>query len=344
MNCNEYLPLLSGHLDGANSAAEEARLQKHLASCKQCCALLGQLEQNDAMLLSSKAEPPSELTSRIMAQVQQEQRRKQSLRRTFWSIGAAGFAAAALLAFVFFGDLKLPSLEQDTGIPTVMVYADAENEAITADGLSEDMALQFAYEGFAAEQESDLYGGVYDISRSPVQEADEGTLKTAANDEANIAAIPPSEFLLQLPSPYSDTVNDAPERVAGISTPHRSPNTRTQAATASPLLVIWGTQTEELSLLYDLTPSDDATAAPSDDAGDSLYARLLSALPLAKKLSETAPQQASALTVTEYSVSYECFSALFHDCAGVYETAVYYPADLTAFENCTVLMISYTAD
>lgn len=31
MNCNDYLPLLSGHLDGENSPEEEQRLQAHLA-------------------------------------------------------------------------------------------------------------------------------------------------------------------------------------------------------------------------------------------------------------------------------------------------------------------------
>ena len=33
MNCNDYLSLLSGHLDGENSPEEEQRLQAHLAQC-----------------------------------------------------------------------------------------------------------------------------------------------------------------------------------------------------------------------------------------------------------------------------------------------------------------------
>ena len=72
MNCNDYLPLLGGHLDSMNTAVEEQRLQKHLSACKHCRALLAQMEQTDALLHASKAEPPADLTARIMAQVRKE--------------------------------------------------------------------------------------------------------------------------------------------------------------------------------------------------------------------------------------------------------------------------------
>ncbi len=38
MQCEEYLSLLSAHLDGALDAHEEARLQAHLAQCARIAA------------------------------------------------------------------------------------------------------------------------------------------------------------------------------------------------------------------------------------------------------------------------------------------------------------------
>ena len=40
MDCEFYYPLLSAHIDGENSEAEEAQLQEHLAVCPHCRALL----------------------------------------------------------------------------------------------------------------------------------------------------------------------------------------------------------------------------------------------------------------------------------------------------------------
>lgn len=73
MNCDEYLPLISGHLDGVNSEIEERRLQEHLETCEACRVLLSQMEQNDA-LLQSAATPPADLTDRIMNAVRKEKR------------------------------------------------------------------------------------------------------------------------------------------------------------------------------------------------------------------------------------------------------------------------------
>lgn len=342
MNCNEYLPLLSGHLDGANSAAEEARLQKHLASCKQCRTLLAQLEQADTMLLSSKATPPADLTARIMTQVRKEAKQKKSMRRVFRSIGAAGLAAAALLALVFLGDLKLPFLRQDEGISTAMVDTDTTNDLVTADTLPEGMNFSFANQGFAAEQDNDLYGRNSAspeevVEGIPASSTGSGTAKTAIDGEPNGADL---ERLLQLPS-LAYGIGNEPESAEDAGTPHRAPSDLAPSAPASPLLVIWGADAQELSSAYDLSPTQEEQTEPASNT-DSLYTRLLSALPPAKNLSDTAPQQGSEVTVTKYLVSYAQLSSLFTDCVGVYETAVYYPTGLSELENCTVLVISCT--
>ena len=323
MNCNEFLPLLSGHLDGANSAAEEARLQKHLASCKQCHTLLEQFGRADAMLLSSKVEPPADLTARIMTQVRQKAKQKKTKRHAVWSVGAAGFAAAALLALVFLGDLKLPSLKQDDGVPTVMVYADAESDLSPTDALPEKADFYLFNEGFAAAQAADSDSNVG---------ADSNTPKTAADTAPNTDMVVPNEGLLWLPSLKDSGIED-------IGTPHRMPSVLTTSDTVSPLLVIWGADAEKLSAAYDLSPTLGGMSTASSDT-DSLYGCLLASLPSAITRDESTPQQDAAPNVSIYLVNDTQFSTIFTDCVGVYETAVYYPTDLSELESCTVLVIS----
>lgn len=333
MNCNEFHPLLSGHLDGANSAAEEARLQKHLASCKQCHTLLEQFGKADAMLLSSKVEPPADLTARIMTQVRQEAKQKKTKRHAVWSVGAAGFAAAALLALVFLGDLKLPSLKQDDGVPTVMVYADAESDLSPTDALPEKADFYLFNEGFAAAQAADSDNNAY---------ADSNTPKTAADTAPNTDMVVPNEGLLWLPSLKDsgiEGIDNTPENGGDIGTPHRMPSVLTTSDTVSPLLVIWGADAEKLSADYDLSPSLEGMSTASSDT-DSLYGCLLASLPSAITRDESTPQQDAAPNVSIYLVNDTQFSTIFTDCVGVYETAVYYPTDLSELESCTVLVIS----
>lgn len=341
MNCNEYLPLLSGYLDGANSEAEETRLQKHLASCKQCRTLLAQLEQTDAMLLTSKAEPPADLTARIMTHVRNEPKRKKALHRTIPSICAAGFAAAALLALVFFGDLKLPSLKQDGSTEAGAAYSDAGNGQNASGDLAEDGDSLFRNDEIAPEQ-VDSYSITRFYGSNTSEAATAPPVEAVLEKDTTLTALEPTESLLTLPSLTSNAsgvILDESGSEEEVGTTQRSPNGLTLSQSVSPLLVIWGAQAEELPLLYGLSPSDEAETMPSDET-DSLYTRLLSALPLAKKLSESAPQQGSAPAVTKYLVTYEQLSSLFNDCIGVYETAVYYPSDLGELESCTVLLIS----
>ena len=73
---------------------------------------------------------------------------------------------------------------------------------------------------------------------------------------------------------------------------------------------------------------------------NTLYSRLLEALPLAKALSEAAAERTPQPTVTAYCVDYAQLSALLQDCLGLYETAVYFPAEVADAAHCTVLVIS----
>ena len=108
MKCNQILPLLSGHLDGANSEIEERRLQQHLKTCRHCRELLARLEENDALLASQEAQPPADLTNRIMSQIRKEEKKPRLGKRFIVSTAATGLAAAALLAFVVWSNVSLP--------------------------------------------------------------------------------------------------------------------------------------------------------------------------------------------------------------------------------------------
>lgn len=330
VNCNEYLPLLSGHLDGANSEAEESRLQKHLASCKQCRSLLAQLEQTDAMLLSAKAEPPADLAARIMSQVRNEPKRKKALHRAVRSVCAAGLAAAALLALVFFGDLKLPSRKPEGSAEAA--YSDAESGQGASGDWTEEADFLFRNDEMTAEQ-AENYSITRDYGANAPDTVAAPSAESVTEKGNSLTATESSESLLTLPSLSYDASGELlhdPESAEDAGTTHRLPYGITASEAASPLLVIRGAQAEELSLLYGLSPSEENMTTSSDEA-DDLYTRLLSAL---------SPQQDSALTITKYLVSYAQFSSIFSDYVGVYETAVYYPAELYDLESCVVLVIS----
>ena len=106
MNCNDYLPLLSGHLDGENSPEEEQRLQAHLAQCADCRARLQAFERGDRLLRADTAVPPAGLTASILAAAKTPQRPVKKPSRAYWGGLATGLAAAALVVFTLLGSLK----------------------------------------------------------------------------------------------------------------------------------------------------------------------------------------------------------------------------------------------
>ena len=332
--CNEYLPLLSAHIDGMNSEIEERRLQQHLRSCAHCRERLRELEDADAALRDTKAEPPADLTERIMAQVRSEPRKKAPHRRKFLSIGAAGLAAAAMLALVLFGNSKLPGLPAESAAEATI--ADAADLASSEAGQKEEF-YNFYLKDFSETGDAASY--------------DEKALAYGSNDAATTAAAelaePPVEGntvfdygrveLPELPS-GNTSVSLPPETSAGDGlsggTAFAPPKTSTQADGA-PLLIVWGAEPDALALLRDAEQISALEVTTEQE--NTLYSRLLEALPLAKALSEAAAERTG---VTAYCVDYAQLSALLQDCLGLYETAVYFPAEVTDAAHCTVLVIS----
>ena len=156
MNCESYLTLISGHLDGVNTKTEEDSLQAHLKTCEHCRELLTVMQENDALLKNTQVEIPADLTQRIMAQVRKTPKRN-SKKPFYISMVTSGLAAAAILALVFFSKTGAPSLEV------------GQAETTTAQHLYSLQAETAAY-GYAAEQDEEFEvstGFSYDVMAQP---------------------------------------------------------------------------------------------------------------------------------------------------------------------------------
>lgn len=114
MTCEEYLILLSGHVDGMNTEAEEQQLQAHLAQCAACRARLEAYTAVDTALAQEDALPPDWLSARIrksLSAAPEAERRK----KRHPSALLAGLTAAACLALVL---LALPVLRSRSALCT----------------------------------------------------------------------------------------------------------------------------------------------------------------------------------------------------------------------------------
>lgn len=340
MECNEFLPLLSGHIDRMNSEAEERRLQEHLRSCKHCRARLEQMEQADEALRNGKAAPPADLTARIMAQVRAQPRQKPSRKRTVLPIAAAGLASAAMLALVFFGVFSLPALQTgDTA------YAQEEGVSFENKAVSGESAPEAANDGIYYD---------YMPNNAAVPNADAMESAVTSSEPLLAAEDAPGAASIELPAftlPSVDFSTGGTESTPLVSEPTAAAGTLpsnsllpdiTPPGTDAPLLLIWNADPGDIAFFKGLTPltsSSESELPTSQDAG-TLYERLLA--PLTQKISDAASALPSkpALTATKYLVSYEQLCALFTECIGTYEIAVYYPADVCDLEHCTVLVLT----
>lgn len=145
MNCEDVLLLLSGHLDGENTAAEEAALKEHLENCPSCRARLEQLRRNDALLREEPVVPPAALADNVMRSVRASleppvpgdnavlrvpQRRKITRR-----LVSAAATLAAVFALVFFGLRALPE-ENDAAAGSLASGCSDGNQMVSVPLLS----------------------------------------------------------------------------------------------------------------------------------------------------------------------------------------------------------------
>ena len=146
MQCEPYLPLLSGHIDQTNTDEEEALLQAHLAQCAHCRELLKQMEQADALLADIPSVPPDDLAQRIMRQIRAEAKKRHHTGRIF-GILAAGVAAAAMLVFVFSGSFPMPFASSDQKVDTAAIAAPEAATNVLMDVAVSDAGEKAAFSG-----------------------------------------------------------------------------------------------------------------------------------------------------------------------------------------------------
>lgn len=135
MNCESYLGLLSGHLDGENTPAQERALEAHLQECPACRARLAAMRENDELLRLPQENFPAPQLENLGAQ----KRRRMPPTRRLWT-GAA--TLAAVLALVFFagrmlsGGVSYDEFDADTpagGTPGELLGSYGQNGADRAD-------------------------------------------------------------------------------------------------------------------------------------------------------------------------------------------------------------------
>lgn len=371
MKCNQIFPLLSGHLDGANSEIEERRLQQHLKTCRHCRELLARLEENDALLASQEAQPPVDLAARIMSQIRREEKKPRFGKRFLISTAATGLAAAALLAFVVWGNVSLPktdgsAMEKASYDLAAEAACNDVSDAAATNAVSENTVLSDTLTSASdpsggadlntpadsgqlnapetepaptqAMQPTEKTSAVAADSSEPTEPAEDTTAVDPTQDTYFEPSPPPLAYL-QNENATDETVEPPPMYTYSGQTDENPPpkrGTAKQKPVEGPVLVIWKTDTAEIAGLADFTLSPAETAS-ADVLGDNLYTRMNNGLFL-RPLPRDDGQEAS-LAVTACTVDYETLTALFDECAGTYELCVYYPASIKSLENCTVLLV-----
>ena len=102
MNCQDYEQQISAMLDGELPEAECAALQEHLRTCEACAAAYRSFAGLSAVMQDLDAEPPADLSARILEQiehenvVQMDQARRERRERRSWR-GVAAMAACLVL-------------------------------------------------------------------------------------------------------------------------------------------------------------------------------------------------------------------------------------------------------
>ena len=333
MNCDEYLPLLSGHLDGENSEPEEHRLQAHLRICGSCRALLAQMKQNDALLRSSAAMPPVDLTDRIMREVRKESKPKKSAKKRWIPALSSGLAVAALLALVFWG--KLPVIEPSKD--AMKTEADAKSETAPAEApeLSgrDDPDNQYSYMTEAQDANMQSPAATEDLVLTEGLIVTESPVVTDSHETRAGTGIKDTEGLSTDPnSPGNDgTVNIGTHMDLG-SLGNKVSNLK------APTLIVW--EAEDLNTLSDFEAEDlnelDLTAVKSDKTLYEYYQIIRSLL---RKFDHFSSADIYRMKI--FTVSYETMMATFNECADKFENSIYYPDEYTAQDDCIVVLVTH---
>lgn len=97
MSCEQYLELISGHIDGENSEAQERALQAHLEHCAHCRALLESYRQMEQGIAALTQEVPEGFAAGVLERLPVK---RAARRRGAWLRPLFGAAAAALVLLI----------------------------------------------------------------------------------------------------------------------------------------------------------------------------------------------------------------------------------------------------
>lgn len=334
MHCDDFLPLISGHLDGCNTETEEKALLEHLQHCTRCRELLAQMEQND-QLLSHMTEPPANLSTRIMDAVRKEPR-KTKRKRWYASITAAGLATAALLALVLFGSTGLPAMDAVDSAMEMIHDAPADQAAggdlFRAEAQMQDDYLNNSVTTYGQTAESGNGACLTSPSTAPTEQKD--ILSDQLCESPETGPLYAAEISGGLPLP-----GDLPMRMG--------------AADAYGLVSVDGSVQEIPTLIIqdaDIADFPDLKFLPMDtdvqtmptvfDSEADFYERFLSSLPTEYSLLGSGTlREMPRFSLSRYSLPYDSFIALLEAAAGKYELSVYLPTDPAEAEACLVIFV-----
>lgn len=131
MCTDEMKLLLSGHIDGTNTAQQEEVLQKHLARCASCRSTLQDYERNDAMLRSCKKEAPKDFTASVMEAICVETPKPKTSRQfPFRYATAIAAVAAVFLIVVSTGKLSFSDTGSTAVYSSTQPHTEQEETAI----------------------------------------------------------------------------------------------------------------------------------------------------------------------------------------------------------------------
>ena len=196
----KMLLLLSGHLDGCNTAEEEALLQAHLAECPDCRRILTEYEKIDAGIAGLTQAPPANFTANVMRAVQAEPRTAAPKKPRRFSFGfGTAVAAVAAIFLLAVGSGKLPQLGAGRAMlnDAAVKSADAEPAEIAAEESAEIAAEEPAAAAetdtpAAAEPEA-MYAAGTQLNRMPAN-VDCAALARAENRPVGLLYADPAEL------------------------------------------------------------------------------------------------------------------------------------------------------
>ncbi|MBR0142851.1 MAG: zf-HC2 domain-containing protein [Clostridia bacterium] len=158
--CREFILIMQASLDGAAPVEEEKALESHLEHCGDCRKLYHELKQIREAVSCVAAEPPSDLGERVMARLQEENRRlsvekvrksKNRKRITGFVLGAAALLALAFVGVEKLGLLSMQGRTADSAVKESLVETSHAYEYDAVAMPEADSAVEYRNESDAEE-------------------------------------------------------------------------------------------------------------------------------------------------------------------------------------------------